>query len=122
MSPGTSTPLHAAELYWNAAAATYEQDFSGTTVGKIRREIVWSNLERIFQPGQHILELSWGTGIDPVFLAKLGVQGLACDLSPRMIHFAQELCSREQLPNPPSFRVLPTERLCILCSAGSLHA
>src|SRR6267378_2628384 len=59
MSPGTSTPLHAAELYWNAAAATYEQDFSGTTVGKIRREIVWSNLERIFQPGQHILELLW---------------------------------------------------------------
>jgi len=59
MSPETSTPLHAAKLYWNAAAATYEQDFSGTTVGKIRREIVWSNLERIFQPSQHILELSW---------------------------------------------------------------
>jgi ubiquinone/menaquinone biosynthesis C-methylase UbiE len=118
MPPGTSTPLHAAELYWNAAAATYEQDFSGTTVGKIRREIVWSNLERIFQPDQHILELSCGTGIDAVFLAKLGVQVLACDLSPRMIELAQELCSRERLPHPPEFRVLPTERLSMLESEG----
>ena len=118
MSPGTSSSLHAAELYWNAAAATYEQDFSGTTLGRIRREIVWSNLERIFQPDQHILELSCGTGIDAVFLARRGVQVLACDLSPRMIELAQQLCRREQLPHPPEFRVLPTEHLSLLESEG----
>ena len=118
MPPGNSSPLRAAELYWDAAAATYEQDFSGTTVGKIRREIVWSNLERTFQPGQHILELNCGTGLDAVFLARLGVRVLACDLSPRMIDLALEFSARERLPHPPEFRVLPTERLSVLESEG----
>ncbi len=118
MSSGTSSPLRAAELYWNAAAATYEQDFSGTTVGKIRREVVWSNLERIFPSGQHVLELNCGTGIDAAFLARLGVQVLGCDLSPRMIELARERCNSEALPHPPEFRVLPTERLSLLESEG----
>jgi len=114
MAVSRPTPLDAAELYWNAAAETYEEKFSGTTVGKIRREAVWQDLERIFQPGQRVLELSCGTGIDAVFLAQRGVHVLGCDLSPRMIELARRHAVKEALSQPPEFRVLATEHLSIL--------
>jgi ubiquinone/menaquinone biosynthesis C-methylase UbiE len=112
--PDPAASLHSAELYWNAAATTYEQKFSGTTLGRIRREVVWRELEQIFHPGQRILELSCGTGIDAVFLARRGVAVLACDLSPRMIALAQQHAANQQLSQPPDFRVLANEHLSTL--------
>lgn len=107
-------PLRSAELYWDKAAETYEKRFSGTTVGKIRRESVWRDLERVFSPGQRVLEISCGTGIDAVFLARRGVQVLGCDISPRMIEMARDLAARDTLLHPPDFRILATEHLSTL--------
>jgi SAM-dependent methyltransferase len=109
-----SAPLRSAEVYWNAAAETYEQKFSGTMVGIIRRRVVWQSIERAFHRGQRILELSCGPGIDAVFLARRGVQVLGCDISPRMIELAQQRAAEEKLPQPPEFRVLATEHLSAL--------
>lgn len=109
-----SNSLHAAQVYWNTAAETYEQDFSGTTIGRTRRHAVWRDLERVFKPGERILELSCGTGIDAVFLAGKGIHLVACDIAPRMIELAQDLAAKTALANPPDFRVLPTENLIAL--------
>ena len=38
----TSDPLQTAATYWDAAAETYSQNFSGTTIGRIRRRAVWN--------------------------------------------------------------------------------
>jgi SAM-dependent methyltransferase len=109
-----SNSLRSAEVYWNAAAETYEQKFSGTTVGRARRQAVWCDLERVFKSGERILELNCGTGIDAVFLAGKGVHILACDIAPRMIELAQDLAAQAELADPPDFRVLPTENLAAL--------
>jgi SAM-dependent methyltransferase len=98
-------------MYWDAAAETYRQNFTGTTVGHIRRRAVWKQLERVFRPGQHILELNCGTGIDAVFLGGKDIRVLACDISPRMIELAQSLAAITPISTPPGFRVLPTEHL-----------
>ncbi len=113
-----SNSLRSAQVYWNAAAETYEQKFSGTTVGRARRHAVWRDLERVFKPGERILELNCGTGIDAVFLAGKGVHILGCDIAPRMIELAHELASQAELTAPPDFRVLPTENLAVLAQEG----
>ena len=100
-----------AAVYWDAAAETYEQKFTGTTVGQIRRRTVWKELERTFHPGQRILELSCGTGIDAVFLGRKGIHVLACDISPRMIEIARSLANENRTITPPEFRVLANENL-----------
>ncbi|RXH54183.1 class I SAM-dependent methyltransferase [Granulicella sibirica] len=109
-----SNPGHLAELYWNSAAETYEQDFSGTTVGKIRRGTVRKALDRTFQPGHRVLELCCGTGIDAVSLARRGVHVVACDISPRMIELARAHAAGEGVSPPPDFRVLAAEHLSSL--------
>jgi SAM-dependent methyltransferase len=106
-----SNSLQFAESYWNTAADSYEQKFGGTIVGTIRRRAVWRDLERAFKPGERVLELSCGTGIDAVFLGAKGIHVLACDISPRMIELAQGLAQKDTLLAPPDFRVLATENL-----------
>ena len=114
MKAEISASLRSAELYWDTAAESYDKDFSGTSVGIVRREAVWRDLQRAFHSGQRILELSCGTGIDAMFLAHRGVHILGLDLSHRMISIAQERAARALLPNPPEFRVLATEHLSTL--------
>jgi SAM-dependent methyltransferase len=109
-----SDSLQSAAMYWDAAAETYVQKFSGTIVGHIRRRAVWKDLERVFRPGEHILELNCGTGIDAVYLGSKGIHVLACDISPRMIELAQDLAEKTVLPATPDFRVLATEHLATL--------
>ena len=107
----SSDQLQTAAIYWDTAAETYEQKFTGTTVGQIRRRAVWKELERTFHPGQHILELNCGTGIDAVFLGGKGINVLACDISPRMIEIARGLANETPTKAAPDFRVLATENL-----------
>jgi ubiquinone/menaquinone biosynthesis C-methylase UbiE len=93
------------------AADTYEQRFSGTTVGKIRRRVMWGELERAFRPGDSVLELNCGTGIDAVYLGTRNIGVTALDLSPKMIALARD---HARLLNPtrqPRFDVLATEKL-----------
>jgi SAM-dependent methyltransferase len=109
-----SNSLSAAEFYWDAAAESYEQKFSGTVIGQTRRRAVWDDLERVFRAGERVLELNCGTGIDAVFLTGRGVRVLACDISPRMIELAQGLAESACVEEIPDFRVLATEKICRL--------
>ena len=118
MNPDSNL-LRPAEVYWNQAAETYEQKFTGTVIGRARRHAVWHDLERAFKSGDRILELNCGTGIDAVHLSGKGVHVLACDISPRMIELACELATQAKLANPPDFRVLPTENLAELAHEES---
>lgn len=110
----TSDAIYSAQAYWDSAANTYEQDFSGTVIGKTRRAAVWRELLRVFQPGQRVLELNCGTGIDAVFLAQRGIRVLACDIAPRMIELARQRVADTNLQESISLHILPNENLSAL--------
>jgi SAM-dependent methyltransferase len=105
------TRAGSAEAYWDNAASTYDCDFTGTVIGLTRRHSVWRDLDRVFRPGQRVLELNCGTGIDAIHLAARGIQVLACDISPRMIQLARQQVVPPSLVSRLDFRVLPSENL-----------
>jgi ubiquinone/menaquinone biosynthesis C-methylase UbiE len=107
----SADPTHFAQSYWDTAAETYVQDFSGTGIGETRRHAVWRRLDKIFAPGQKLLELNCGTGIDAVHLAEKGIQLVACDISSRMIDLARQLAASTNTSELIDFKVLPNEEI-----------
>jgi SAM-dependent methyltransferase len=105
--------------YWNAAAETYESEFTSTVIGRLWRDAVWRDLDRTFIPGQRLLELNCGSGIDAEHLAARGVRVLGCDISPRMVELARERASSSGFSALLDFRVLPTEQIDELDREGA---
>jgi ubiquinone/menaquinone biosynthesis C-methylase UbiE len=99
-------------------ADTYDTVFTNSLIGRAQRDSVWRELDRCFHPGQRILEINCGTGVDAVHLANRGVKVLACDVAPRMIQVARQ--RRGAAPNGArvDFRVLPTEQIAGLAGQG----
>lgn len=107
-----------AQEYWDCVAASYDDNFTRTLIGSTRRLAVWRELDRIFQPGQHILELNCGTGVDAVHLANRGIEVVACDISPRMVEIARGFASAANAAARTDFRVLRTEYIDALSNEG----
>src|SRR5579863_1932910 len=77
-----------AQIYtapFDAIAERYDETFTTSKIGKAQRSSVWKELEKAFRPGDRVLEIGCGTGVDACFLAERGVTVVACDSSPRMI-------------------------------------
>ena len=79
-------PLFAAPF--DAVADTYDELFSASRIGQAQRASVWTELKKAFRPGDHVLEVGCGTGVDACFLGNRGVHVAACDCSPRMLAVA----------------------------------
>jgi ubiquinone/menaquinone biosynthesis C-methylase UbiE len=109
-----STRPRPSQTYWNTVAETYDQVFPHTLIGRAQRDVVWQELGRVFHPGQRILELNCGTGVDAVHLVESRVRVLACDISPRMIEIARRRLSSTHFEKLAEFRVLPTEDIAVL--------
>jgi SAM-dependent methyltransferase len=107
----SADPSRFAQTYWDTAAETYVQDFSGTGIGETRRYAVWRRFAQIFCPGQKLLELNCGTGIDAVHLAGKGIHLVACDISSRMIEIARQLAASTNTSELIDFKVLPNEEI-----------
>ena len=73
---------------FDAIAERYDETFTTSKVGQAQRIAVWSELEKAFRPGDRVLEIGCGTGVDACFLADQGVKVVACDSSPHMIGVA----------------------------------
>ena len=73
---------------FDAVAVRYDETFTTSKIGQIQRRAVWSELAKAFGPGERILEIGCGTGVDACFLAGRGVRVLACDSSSEMIAVA----------------------------------
>lgn len=114
------TGIH--EAPFDAVAPAYDETFTSSRIGRAQRDVITSELDRIFHPGQRVLELNCGTGTDAIHLAGRGVEVLACDISPRMIEIARrkadEVMSECRLNAPAAFRVLATEQIGRLCQEG----
>ena len=82
---------------FDAVAGTYDDQFTAALIGRAQRQAVWRELDRVFRAGDRVLELNCGTGVDALYLARRGVEVLACDSSARMIDVARAHLGRAQL-------------------------
>jgi SAM-dependent methyltransferase len=75
---------------FDAAARSYDRDFSHTALGRRLRDSVWREVEPMVARGDRVLELGCGTGEDTVWLARRGVTVSATDASPAMLEVTRE--------------------------------
>lgn len=103
---------------FDAFAETYDEIFTDSPIGRAQRNAVWRKLDCCFSPGQRILELNCGTGVDAAHLVERGVEVLACDASSQMIEIATRRRDARGIETGAEFRVLATERIAELESEG----
>ena len=116
MPAALATPARGAPFDY--VADTYDAVFTNSLIGRAQRDAVWEELDRCFRPGQRILELNCGTGVDAIHLAERGVEVLACDIAPRMIQVARQRNASHCNPARLDFRVLATEDIAALAGEG----
>lgn len=71
-----------AAVAYDALAPAYDAQVRGDDW--IRRRL-WEGYARLFRRGQQVLDVSCGTGIDAIFLARRGIRVTGIDISPGMI-------------------------------------
>jgi len=111
---GTLDESIAAAAPFDTIAATYDGMFTESAIGRAQRGAVWSEMARAFRPGQRVLEINCGTGIDAIHMARRGIHVEACDSASRMIALAQRRAAAEFLPI--QFRCLAIEKIDELAS------
>jgi ubiquinone/menaquinone biosynthesis C-methylase UbiE len=95
---------------FDALAESYDRIFTDSLIGRAQRSAAWRHLDSTFLPGQRVLELNCGTGVDALHLAERGVRVDAFDVSSAMIGVAnRRLSASSRLP--VRFDVLATEDL-----------
>ena len=70
---------------FDSAAATYDQSFTQTAIGKLQREAVYNILSQHLVNAKTIFEINCGTGEDALWLASQNFEVLATDISEKMI-------------------------------------
>ena len=105
-------PAYAAPF--DAIAARYDDTFTSSQIGQAQRAAVWRELERAFRPGNRVLEIGCGTGVDACHLAQRGVQVVACDASAQMVGVAARRVQELALHHLVRHRVLRAEDLSTL--------
>jgi SAM-dependent methyltransferase len=74
---------------FDRVAATYDALWTTTPIGRAQRNLVWREMDALFQPGMRILDIGCGTGEDAAHFASRGVTVHATDASPAMVQVAQ---------------------------------
>ncbi len=93
-------------------AEQYDATFTSSTIGRIQRDSVWGAFKKNFHPGDRILDIGCGTGVDACFLAERGIDVVACDSSPCMLHVAQRrIASLSKSAGSVQLHLLPAEEI-----------
>ncbi|MGH9470851.1 MAG: class I SAM-dependent methyltransferase [Terriglobia bacterium] len=100
----TATPF-------DSVAESYDELFTESFVGRAQRRVVWREMDRLFRPGQRILEINSGTGVDAVRLAQRGVRVVGCDASSVMTHVASRRALQMGLASRLEFHTASTEEI-----------
>ncbi|MCB9232660.1 MAG: methyltransferase domain-containing protein [Bacteroidia bacterium] len=109
-NPASSGQPNAA---FDGAASAYDVVFSHSPIGRIQRRFVWDYLEQELEGKSplNILELNCGTGEDALFLAKMGHQITATDLSPEMVSLTRDKANEAGFGEQVHTRVCGFERV-----------
>jgi SAM-dependent methyltransferase len=74
---------------FDRVAARYDALWTTTAIGRAQRNLVWRDMDTLFQPGERILDIGCGTGEDAAHFAARGLTVYATDASPAMVQVAQ---------------------------------
>jgi len=100
---------------FDTIAEQYDATFTSSTIGQVQRDLVWDELKKSFHPGDRILDIGCGTGVDARFLAERGIDVVACDSSARMLGIAEHrIAGPLQLAGSVQLRLLPAEEISSL--------
>ncbi len=94
MNPITST---GAEAAFSAQAPIFDTIDEGNPIIGRMRSIVRREVMRHFRPGEHLLELNAGTGLDALWFAEQGLNVLATDAAPGMVDRLREKSAQHPL-------------------------
>src|SRR5215475_9142538 len=103
---------------FDALAPHYDDLFTNSHIGHAQRQVVWTKLQEVFKPGDRILEINCGTGVDAVYLARMGVRVLALDSSAGMIAATERRLDKESMHEFVTCRQLAIEDLGQLNGVG----
>jgi ubiquinone/menaquinone biosynthesis C-methylase UbiE len=98
---------------FDVLAEGYDRDFTFSKIGQAQRKAVWRELGQTFQPGDRVLDIGCGTGVDACFLAERGVKVVAFDSSSAMVRVAARRV-REMGVHAVELRDLAAENLSAL--------
>src|SRR5215469_8991066 len=103
MAPA-SAGLEAYATVFDRMAPRYDALWTTSAIGRAQRNQVWRVVDRLFQPGERVLDIGCGTGEDAAHLAGRGLRVHATDASPAMVEVARarggftvEVCPAEDL-------------------------
>ncbi len=88
---------------FDSMAARYDVLWTSTAVGRAQRDLVWRDMDGLFQAGERILDIGCGTGEDAAHFAARGIAVRAIDASPAMVveakgrGLAAEVCRAEDV-------------------------
>jgi len=74
---------------FDKAAENYDETFTHTQIGKMQRDLVYTELSKHLTAVQNLLEINCGTGEDAIWLAQQNLTVTATDISPKMIEVAK---------------------------------
>jgi ubiquinone/menaquinone biosynthesis C-methylase UbiE len=115
----SSTHAFAYSAPFDNIAEQYDATFTSSTIGRIQRDSVWSELKKSFHAGDRILDIGCGTGVDACFLAERGIDIVACDNSARMLSVAQRrIAALPWSAGSVQLHLLPAEEISELSYAG----
>jgi len=97
---------------YDAIAAGYDDQVRGDDW--MRRRL-HAHYARAFNPGQRVLDVGCGTGIDAIALASMGIQVVGIDGSAAMIERLREKVAAARLEDRVDARVLEIQNLRELC-------
>lgn len=93
---------------YDTIAAEYDRAVQGDSW---MRQRLWEHFDRLFQPGQSVLDIACGTGIDALHLAEQGVAVTGFDASAGMVARLREKVVGRVLPGKISARVAAASEL-----------
>ena len=106
--PRPKDPRLSFSVAYDAIAAEYDEQVRGDDW---MRRVLHAHYARVFRPGQRVLDVGCGTGIDALALAELGVRVLGIDGSAAMVQRLERKVTEARLEPLVEARVLRIEDL-----------
>ncbi len=109
-----AAPPPSPEAFFDAAARDYDRLVAQNVLDVWLREETVTLLRRTFRPGQRVLELGCGTGLETIPLAETGVEVVAVDISGEMLRHLEDKTIRMGLTSRVHTRKVPASGLQVI--------